>query len=170
MAQTRDLSELTRGMVIDYLQTNFDAALTSIRTNRLPSTIVTTESPRQYFTYPKAAGYTPPAVFVIIEDFNFRPAEKGANHINAVVRTNVAILVEDRDLYRLTIKADRYLDALHLLLAQTELYDTNHNVKLIVIVQRAIFSPEYTNAGDDPQGLFRKEVRLECDIEYYANY
>jgi len=169
MVQTRDLSELTRNMIITYLQNGIDAALASIRANR-PNAIVTTESPRQYFTYPKAMGYTPPAVFVIIEDFNFRPAEKGANHINATVRTNVAILVEDRDLMRLTIKADRYMDALHLLLAQAELYDSTHNVKLIVIVQRAMFSPEYTNAGDDPQGLFRKEVRLECDIEYFANY
>ena len=169
MVQTRDLSELTRNMIIAYLQTGMTAALASIRANR-PNALVTTENPREYFIYPKAKGYTPPAVFVIIEDFNFKPAERGANHINATVRTNVAILIEDKDLMRLTIKADRYMDALHLLLAQAELYDSTHNVKLVIVVQRAEFSPEYTNAGEDPQGLFRKEVRLECDIEYYANY
>lgn len=169
---TRHLAEQSVNMMIDYIQSNIAGALSGVRNYTGPARsidVVTTEPPRQYFLYAPIKGYRTPAVLVILTDFDFRPEQKGANHINAKAAITVACLLEERDLERLTIKSFRYLDAFHEVLGQAEITDPVANVKLIVIVKRATLTPEYTNAGEDPQGIFRKELHLECDVEHYSN-
>lgn len=167
------LAETTVNMMIQYIQANIDAALDAVQTDTSSYKSidhVTLESPRSYFIYPKIKGYQTPAVMVIVDDFDFRPSIKGANHINASVRTSVAVLLEDRDEERLTIKAYRYLDAFHKVLEQAEVEDASIGVKIVIIVNRALFTPHYTDAGSDSQGLFRKELQLECAVEHYSNF
>lgn len=167
----RNLIEETRDLVIDHIKANIAIALNDKRTQMTGDVpAVTTEPPRQYFIYPKAKGFLPPSVFVICNEFDFRVAQKGANHINAQANVTIAILVEDRDMERLTTKADRYFDAMHQVLAEATILDQGKNVRLKVIVVRGTFSPEYTSAETDPQGTFRKEVHLECEIEHYSTY
>ena len=163
----RHISEITRNMVQAHIRANIAAALSDLRTD-MADPIVTTEPPQSYFIFPNAQSYKTPAIFTIVESFDFRLEKQNANHINANVKLNVAALVEDRDLYRLTIKADRYSAALHFVLAQYPLVDLAKNVKLVILVDQVTFSPEYSNAGDDPQGLFRKEVLLECSVQHYS--
>lgn len=165
----RHLAETTRDMIQDFIKANIATALADTRAQNTDG-FVNIEPPQSYFIYPKAHGYRTPAIFTIVDEFDFRPSQKGANHINAMVKFNVSALVEERQLDRLTAKADRYLDALHQILGNASIVDTTKKVRLVVIVNRASFSPEYTNAGDDPQGLFRKEVVLECEVEHYSNF
>lgn len=166
----RHLAETTRNMTQQYIKDNIAAALTGVRADRTDG-FVNLEPPQSYFIFPKALGLKTPTIFTVVEEFDFRPSQKGANHINAMVKLHVTALVEDKDLDRLTIKADRYFDALHNVLAQAQIVDAGKGVRLNVIVSRATFSPEYSNANQqDPQGLFRKEVLLECEIEHYSNF
>lgn len=170
----RHLAETTVNLIITQIQNNIASALAAVTADSSPnkSTVqVTTEPPRTYFIYENPQGYTTPAVIVVCDEFDFRPAAKGANHISAVARIGVACVLEDRDLQRLTVKAYRYLDAFHNVLAQTEIDDPTDGVKLIIIVKKAGFTPHYyPRAQSDPQGLFRKEVQLECEVEHYENF
>lgn len=170
---TQYLAETTVSMIMSYLETNLPTCLAHVRasdfTNRFLDS-VTTEPPRSYFVYPRIKGYTLPAVMVIIDQFDFRPGEKKANHVNAAARCGISCFLEDRDEERLTIKAYRYLDAFYECLAQQEIVSTTDNVKLIVVINRAMFTPHYTVAGQDPMGIFRKELQLECSVEHYSNF
>lgn len=165
---TRHLAENTRNLIISYLKSNLPTSLSDERAANTDG-FVNLEPPQQYFIYPKAKGYKTPAIFVIVDEFDFRPQQKGANHINATVKVNVSITVEEQQEDRLTVKCDRYFDALHETLAQASILDSTTGIKLIVIVQRASFSPVFIPEGS-PESVFRKEALLECEVEHYSNF
>ena len=166
----RNLSEKTRKLVLTQIQTNLSTALASITTDRADF-MVSSESPESssYFIFEPAAGYRAPAIWTYVESIDFRKAQRGANHINASVTIHVNAVVEDRLADLLVIKSERYQSALHSILDQRELADDVENVKCFVLVQRALFSPEYTSAGQPGnfQGMFRKECALICEVEHY---
>lgn len=111
----------------------------------------------------------PPCVFIVGKDTNFRLGEAGANFIDAINRIDVSVVIESKNAPDLTYQAYRYQAALHKLLAQTPLLNEDLSVKIVCKVERAIFSATYTNAQkpNDAQGVFRKEVLLELDVEHY---
>lgn len=165
-----NLSEILVDLTIAEIKSKIPAALQDIRTSRADA-FVSTEVPQAYFTYPFAWAYRTPAIFVVVDNIDFR-LDRGQNFTAAVVRLNVNVVVEDKDLERLTAKTYRYQAALCRILQQCRLTATDGSVVYIVKVIRAEYSQIYTNAQakDDPQGVFRKEVRLECEVEDYENF
>lgn len=165
-----NLSEIAVDLITAHIESNIATALSEIRTARADA-FVSTEVPQSYFIYPQAYGYRTPAVFVIAENIDFR-LDRGPNMINAKIKINVTVLVEEKDLTRLTVKTYRYQAALCKILQQTRLTASDNSVTYIVKVIRAEYSPIYTNAqqADDPTGAFRKEVLLECEVEDYENF
>lgn len=161
---TRHLTESAVNLIISTLKANIAAALADIRINRNDNTI-SMEVPKDYFIYPKAQGYKAPAVFVIGDNIDFRKRELGANHINCTIRVNLTVLVEDRDADRITKKAYRYQSALSEVLDQQGLTTADNEFKMWVVIQRAAYSPLYSNATDVGQtdAVYRKEVSLELD-------
>jgi hypothetical protein len=163
-----NLFETTITVLQSELKAKLPAALASVRVNRGDAQ-VTTEPPFNYFITEQASGYRAPSVFIIADGADFNLANKGANHINATVRVNVAVVVEDRDTFRLTTKAWRYQAALHEVLAQDGLTSGDGAVTLKVKVASASFSTVYSNAqkaGND-QGTYRKEVVLHLEVDHY---
>lgn len=165
-----NLTETTIILIRNYIKANISAALASVRTERADA-YVTTEPPQSYFISETNAAYRCPAVFIIPEHINFS-LERGQNHINAKVRVNVSVVVEDRDTEHLAIKVWRYQAALHQILVETRLTTVSGDVTLVVKVADASFSSTYTAAQEagNPQGAFRKEVALECDVEHWENF
>lgn len=165
------LTETTVNLINDYLQTNIATALTNVRTER-NDPIVTTEPPREYFIYPRAHGYRPPAIFIICEAFDFR-LETGPNFINGLAKINVTALVEDIDRTRVTIKCWRYQAALSQLLDNTQLTSSDNLVRIVTKQVRHSFSPLYTDMKvknpEDPGVVFRQEVAIELEVEHYEN-
>lgn len=166
------LSDVTKNLIIKYIQAGLPAVLASVAADTADGK-VSLPSPKHnsYFTYPNAKAYDAPAVFVIVDKFDFRVNERGQNHVNAVVDVNVAIVVEDKTAELLVLKTDRYLDALYEILNNAHIDDAGNKVRLVIVVTRASFSPEYTDAGmkDSSQGRFRKEVHFECEVQHYTN-
>lgn len=163
----RHLVESACDAIIDKLQADLPTALSDIRANRADN-YVTMEPPRDYFVYPKAKGYRTPAVFVIGDRIDFLKAQKGANHVNAAIRVNVTILVEDRDADRLMRKSYRYQAAMHQVLDQVSLMTADNQAKLTIVVQNASFSGLYSNMeAGNPAAVFRQEIALECDVFDY---
>lgn len=166
----RKLSEGTRSLMIDYLKANLPAALDVVGAN-VGDPQMQLDNPRAYFIYPKPAGYELPAVFTIVDDFDFRITEKKANFINAKVKVNVSVEVEDQDAEILTYKADRYLSALHSVLDEADIVSGDSKLALTVIVYHARYSPVYMRPeGSGDGGKFRKEVLLECEVEHVENF
>lgn len=167
-----NLSEIAVDLLIAKIKTDIPAALADIRTSRNDA-FVSTELPQNYFDYgvPKPWAYRTPAIFVICDNIDFR-LDRGQNHTNAVVRINVGVVVEDKDCERLTAKTYRYQAALCRVLQESRLTASDDSVVYIVKVIRAEYSPIYSNAQaeGDVQGVFRKEVRLECELEDYENF
>lgn len=160
----RHLVETAVDLVKAKLQTELPAALNDIRINRADN-LVTLEPPRDYYVYPKAMGYRTPAVFVIGDRIDFLKERRGANHINAAIRVNVTVLVEDKDAERITRKAYRYQAAIHQVLDQKRLFSADGDAALTVVIQSASYSPLYSNlAAGDPQAVFRQEIALELDV------
>lgn len=163
----RHLVESACDAIIDQLKAALPAALVDIRANR-GDNLVTMEPPRDYFVYPKAKGYRTPAVFVIGDRIDFLKAQKGANHVNAAVRVNVTVLVEDKDAERLMRKSYRYQAAMHQVLDQQPLMTSDNQARLTIVVQNASFSGLYSNMeAGSPAAVFRQEIALECDVFDY---
>lgn len=165
----RNLVETTVDLVKAEVKANIANALASIRNDRADS-YVTTEPPVNFFITEQSIGYRAPSVFFIVEDMDFM-IPRGANHINALVRMNVSVVVEDRNTERLTYKAWRYQASLHSILAQDSLTSADGAVTLKIKVVNATFSPLYTNSQkpDTEAGFYRKEVLLRLEIEHYEN-
>ena len=163
----RHLVESACDSIVTKLKADLPTALVNTRANR-GDNLVTMEPPRDYFLYPKAQGYRAPVVFVIGDRIDFLKTQKGANHVNAAIRVNVTILVEDKDADRLVRKSYRYQAAMHQVLDQASLMTTDNQARLTVVVQNASFSGLYSSGQPgSPQTVFRQEIALECDVFDY---
>lgn len=161
---TRHLVETAVDAIKTKLEADLPAALTDVRINR-GDNFVTMEPPRDYYIFEKAKGYRTPAVFIIGDRIDFLKERRGANHINAAIRVNVTVLVEDKDAERLTTKAYRYQAAMHQVLDQQRLQSADLEASLTLVIQSAGFSPLYSNLQPgDPQAVYRKEIVLEIDV------
>ena len=169
----RKLTETDLKLIMAYIKANIATALAAIRVDRADP-IVTTEPPpsESYFIFQKAKGYRCPAIFVEDAGMDFRQAEKKANHINALSSINVTVKVQDRKKYLLTIKALRYQAALHQLLDQTPLANSDGTVKLYLRVKRIKPSGLYTydNSEEDDTADFFFEYMLELAVEHVENF
>jgi hypothetical protein len=162
------LIESTVLMIEAHIQSNIVAALVEVSTDRADN-LVSMEPPASYFRFPSAVGYRSPAVFIIAEEMDMR-LSGGQNFVQALANVNVAVLVEDKDYYALTLKAWRYQAALVKLLHEVQL-DSVDGVRLVSKVGRISFSSIYPGdrREDDPDEIFRKEVVVELDVEHYEN-
>lgn len=163
--------EIATNLVTTQIQTNIAAALVQINIDRTGvKPIVSLEPPRSYFVYPKIKGYDAPAVFTLCDYMDFRKEQMGANFVDAIIRMNVAILIESSTEESLTVKAWRYQAALHKVLDQVGLTSSADNVKLFVVVKRATLSGVDERQEGASQKMFRKEVNLECDLYHFENF
>ena len=167
---TKNLSEVTRSLILAEIKAKLPTQLANVRTLR-GDAAVSTEPPQSgsFFIYEPSGGYRAPAIWAVVDNIDFRVAVKGANHVNATVEIHVNAVVEDRLKESLIIKCERYQSALHEILNQTILEDAGQKVKIVTIVNRALFSPEYSAGQDTSQGTFRKECALICNVEHYEN-
>lgn len=165
-----NLTEEAVDLIIDAVRTNIEASLNDVR-SRYSDNSVTVEPPRSYFFYERPYVFEAPGVFVIPIDLDFN-LPKGANHISAKLRVNVAAVVEERDKINLSRKCWRYQVALYDILNETRLTSADNSLVLVVKVLHARFTPEYTTAGKEGNtgGFFRKEVHLECEVEHWENF
>lgn len=172
----RHLTEWAVDLVINQIKNNILNDLIGVNLSAHPpgAPVTTFEAPRDYYTYPRAMGYRTPACFVIADRIDFQKREKGANYINANIRLNVTVLIEDKDADRITRKAYRYQAALQSVLDQAQLLSSDlepsdTKLKIVVVVQNAAFSPLYSNTEDPtaPGSVYRKEVSLELDCYAY---
>jgi len=154
-----------------HIKTNIASALADVRTDRADAA-VTTEIPKQYFIYTSAKTYRTPAVFIIARRLDTRNDSKGANFIDALVDVGVSIVIEDRLADLLTIKAWRYQAALYKLLNQAALTSSDGKLKIVSKIESVDFGGEFSSTTDPtvPQGVFRKEVLLNLNVEHYENY
>lgn len=172
---SRHLTEWAVNLVTNQIKTNIQSALNDVNTVLntdvllMGEPVLSYEAPRDYYIYPRAMGYRTPACFVIADRIDFQKREKGANHINANIRINVSVLIEDKDADRITRKAYRYQSALQSILDQVQLLSTDGALKIVTVVQNAAFSPLYSNTDDPtaPGSVYRKEVSLELDCYAY---
>jgi len=164
---TRNFTESTVKMTIQYLKDNLPGILSSLRTERDDS-YVTTEPPKDYFYYARSHAYKTPAVFVIADNGDLQK-DAGPNAIMANIRVNISVVVEDRDQDHLTVKAWRYQDALFEALDETQIVSTDKKIKIVIVPKTFSFSPAFTMNNDARASVntFRKEVLLECDVHHF---
>lgn len=165
----KNIIESTVRLLQDHIRSNLAAALSDVRVERAEP-IVTTEPPQRdsYFIYERAVGYKTPAVFIIADNLDMMKQD-GPNSIMALVKIRVSVVVEDLKADHCTIKAWRYQDALFEVLEQAQIVSQNSDVKIVVIVQGATFSPVFTSDQDakSPRNTFRKEVVLDLDVRHF---
>ncbi len=163
-----NISESTATLIETHIRDNIEAALTDVNTER-GDNIVNLPPIKKFYIAEKKILIELPALFTIVKDSDFRLREKNPNHINAAIAVDVSLVVEERDSDRLTIKSWRYQDALFSVLDQAQLVDSNSDVKLVVKVMRASYSPTYEpDQGEaSATGVFRKEVMLELEVDHF---
>ena len=160
-------AEIATELIQTQIQTNIAQALASVRTER-NDPVVTTEPPREYFIYPTANVYRPPAIFTIFESQKVLTTS-GGNHINAEDRIVVAAVVEDRLERLLTIKCWRYQAALMQCLHLVNLTNSDGGVKLFSRVESCEFSPMVNLKGANSELIFRKEMGLMLLVDHIEN-
>lgn len=161
------LVEKTRDLLLTALKEDIGSALAAIRTDR-DDPIVTTEPPRSFYIYDGASTYQCPAVFCVVDSAEFPESQLGPNHINALVKIYVSVVVEDREAKLLTIKSERYQAALFRILHRRHLENQPKNLKIYSRVLRTQFSPLFTKERENA-GVFRKEVSLELEVKHFEN-
>ena len=162
------LVETTRDLVLDAIKAQIATKLAGIRIDR-NDPIVTTEPPRSYFIFDGAHTYQCPAVFAVVDSMDFPEDATGANHVNAIVKMYVSVVIEDREADRLTIKSERYQAALFEILHWTTLQDVPKNLRIWTRVVSCQFSPLYTKKRGGNMAEFRKEVSSELEIKHFEN-
>ena len=161
------MAEATVDLITAALKAGIVAALADVRADRADAK-VSTEAVKSWFITEKARGYQLPAVFVIADDFDFMKGQHRANHINAIARVTVTVMLEDQDSTILTRRAWRYGSAVHQILDQNELTSVDLRVKLAVVITRTTYSPLFVKE-DSPEGPFRKEIRMECEVNHWES-
>lgn len=162
---SQNLLEFTTTAIIDQIKNNIGTYLAEVRSERTDGK-VTTEVPVDYFIYEGAIAYKTPAVFVVADSIDFR-LPNGPNHINAMIRIYVSLVVEDRNQRLLTLKAFRYNDALHKCLDRQHLIDGT--VQNIIKVTRTDISSSQTKKMSATDSIFRKEIMLTLEVEHYES-
>ncbi len=166
----RQLAEGAVELMISTIKAHISGALDTVGSAvGIPQ--VSLENPKSYFIYEQPQDFDCPAIFVIMDDLDFKIEERKSNFVNAQDRINVAVTVEDQDMDLLTIKAWRYLSALHSVLDNTTMTSTNSKLVLKCVVYRARFSDVYSRQEPNgPGGKFRKEMMLECGVTHLENF
>lgn len=108
-----------------------------------------------------------PACFILCDSIEFRKEENQANSIRGIAQIDINIVCSDRREEILTRRSHLYLAAAHSVLDQNALLTTDNNLKCLIRVDRATFSPiQKSEKGGD----FAKEVILSCSVEFYENF
>lgn len=157
--------EIARNLLIGKMKADLPGALAAVRGNRNDA-VVGLQEPAEYYIYPPSKLLRAPAVITICESYDTQARTRGANFVSAVGYFKVALVVEEKDLRLLTLKAERYQAALVEILNQVPLVSDDSEVKIFPIVTGFSFSPEYTTT-DTPQSVFRKEVVVDLEVEHY---
>lgn len=160
----RNLVKSTQDMIIGHIRDNIAQALQAVRDERADGK-VNAIAPKEYFTYETAKALTPPCIFVIVDDGDFR-LNRGPNFISAALNVNVSAVVQERTEDLIQTLSYCYLDALHEVLDGAEITSTNADVKLKIKATRFAFS---RNVSEKYQTLdvFRKEVALTLEVEHW---
>lgn len=162
-------AEIAVDLIQAQIQAQIATALSNVRIER-NDPIVTTEPPREYFIYPTANVYRPPAIFTIFEHQQIKNLVSDGNHINAVDSIVVACVIEDRLERLLTIKAWRYQAALMQCLHLVSLTNTDGGVRLFSKVESCEFSALINLKGKNAQDqVFRKEMALKLSVDHIEN-
>lgn len=161
------MTEATVDLMMAALKAEMPGALVDVRADRADAK-VSTEAVKSWFITEKAQGYQLPAVFIIAEEFDFMKGQHRANHINGIARIYVTTILEDQDTTILTRRAWRYSSAVHQILDQRELTSADLRVKIAVVITRTTYGPMLVKE-DSPEGPFRKEVRMECEVNHWES-
>lgn len=162
-------AEVAVNMIEAQIKATIATALANVRTER-DDPVVTTEPPREYFIYPTANVYRPPAIFTIFEGQQIRNPRSDGNHINASDSIVVACVVEDRLERLLTIKSWRYQAALMQCLHLVNLTNIGGGVRLFSKVESCEFSGIVNLKGKNAQeAMFRKEMALRLSVDHIEN-
>lgn len=162
----RRLTEASVELTLELIKQNIATALGTVRAYYGDSFTVEPPPTQSYFIYEKALAYKCPAVFVMCDAFQFNTKQTGPNFIDATAKLNVSVVIEDKEMDKLTPKAWRYQSALHQILNQAIIETSDQKVRLDIVVINNTFSPIYSNTKKPGQGpvMFRKEVVVECDV------
>jgi hypothetical protein len=174
MNATKYLIEFTVDAIQKKLQDDIETALTDVETlhqnglQAAPVIPLSSEKPRDYYIFETQRAYRTPAVFLIADSIDFQK-ERGGNFIDAKVRIYCSVVIEDKDADRLTRKAWRYQAALTQVLDQAVLQNSTNQIKMVVKVSDAAFSPLASVSTDpsDRGAVFRKEVSLTLTVEHF---
>ena len=170
MSTNRHLVEPASDLLVDYIEANIAAALTSIRADRnaVQNLGLPTPIPREYFIARSYMALQTPAIFVVCDSIDFKK-DRGANHINATAKYGIAAISEGLNTEDVTRITWRYQAALSQILDNLSLTSADNTFSIRVIVKSAEFLEEYdtSSQGNNTAKRWRKGVQLKCDVEFY---
>jgi hypothetical protein len=157
--------------ITTFIQSNVEAALARVRSERSDPRIKTNK-PVKYYISETVDPRETPAVYVIIPEIDFQKETDKANFISAKSPLFISVVVEDINSEVLTRRIWRYTAAIAELVDQHDLTGTTGGYKLVVVVNKVRFSKQYTNAQakGETSGVFRMEGVLECQIRHFENF
>ena len=167
MSNWAQLAEGASNLLVSFIQQNISGALDVVGANvGIPQVML--DNPKSYFIYEQPQAYECPAVFVVIDEQDFKVQERKPNSINAEDVFNISVVVEDQDADLLTYKAWRYQSALFNILNLATITASDSSLVLKCVVYRAKFSQVYSQKQEG--GKFRKEIMLECRIAHFEKF
>lgn len=166
IASTRGLTETDLKLIRDRIQDKIEDALLRVFDNSDGRSLL--ETPKDYFFIEQNNIYATPAVFIVPTNMDFLKTEKGANHINAVLNIRLGIVNQDRDVNLLALKSFRFQAAMHEILDGVSLTGDGGDVKIVIKVMSAEYSPVFTQeTAKTAVNDFRQEVSLLLEVNHF---
>lgn len=165
------LYEVAATQIRDLIQANLQGALDAVATVQTDG-IVPLRDAYRYYLYEEANPEKYPACYILTDSFDYRLADKKANHINALGRIRVGMILEDYKSDRLQLAAYRNAAALHKVLNGAQLDYTfgmaGVTVRNIIKVVNTSFSEVFKNDANQGQdSAYRKEFVHNLEVEHY---
>lgn len=165
----RQIPETTLYLIRNHIQQNMAPILANVGSESPENRRYSLEMPRKYYFSERVnRNFEMPSIFIIPQNVDFMLAERGQNYINANVNIQLTCVLTDRDIDILAVKGMRYMAALQEVLHRAELQSVNGDVKIVVKVMSAAFTPVYTAAqAGTTANDFRHEISLDLEVNHW---
>lgn len=165
----RKLSQGTINLLYDQISSAMPAALDAVVADSFMETVpkMSLENIKKIYVHPTGKALLVPAIFLLIEDFDFRIREMQANCVNAVAKVTASLVLEDQDERTLMYKSWRYESALHSVLDHVTMVSSDNKLKCVSVVYNVSPQPVVLL---DKSGGFRKETVFKLNVDHIEQY
>lgn len=163
------LTETVVNLIRDYLQANFNAALTDIDNQYSDGISLEKVNPSSIYISDAFQSLQLPAIYILFEEHAFQYTND-PNYLESDDKCVIVLSADQIGQESLTRKMWRYARVLNGLLNLLDLHDAQNRLNIRLMVQRVGYTATVSDKVSREQSRFRKDCVIELQIKHYENF